>query len=117
MTDNNEKKNARESRYGALHELTHSRAVYVMSFVVPLVIMIAILSFVTFIHSVTAVTCVPICITSTVLFSLSFGVKSVTAEVYIIAGISVWALISWPFSDITCPARPTGLSLFFRRNT
>ena len=42
MTDNNEKKNARESRYGALHELTHSRAVYVMSFVVPLVIMIAI---------------------------------------------------------------------------
>lgn len=42
MTDNNEKKNARESRYAALHELTHSRAVYVMSFVVPLVIMIAI---------------------------------------------------------------------------
>lgn len=117
MTDNNEKKNARESRYAALHELTHSRAVYVMSFVVPLVIMIAIFIIrdiypfgdSCYLRSDMYHQYCP--------FSPSFGVKSVTAEVYIIAGISVWALISWPFSDITCPARPTGLSLFFRRNT
>mgnify|MGYP006886327604 CR=1 FL=1 len=41
---------------------------------------------------VTLFICVLICITSTLHFSLSYGIKSATQKALLIAGISVWEL-------------------------